>query len=287
MKRILFGLLSAAFLLLTVKVATAQQKAVYDDSNIVKVNLSQAEIDRIIQKFSAKEAEFRQALPEYGFRREATIQTIGFGGQISGEYRRDSTFKLNGKGERFEYVTFAPAPTLKDITLTAEDLSDLNGVNLFALEPSKINLYNLTFVGKEKIDELNLYVFDVAPKVMPDAKKTKERFFLGRIWVDDQDLQIVKSKGKGVPETKDSKYPILETWRENVDQKYWFPSYAYANDNLYFEGSGQTTHLKMKVKISDYKRIGGELRILDDDAEVKPVSDDQIKPKPPTAKKPQ
>jgi hypothetical protein len=254
----------------------AQQPA---PPEITKINLPQAEIDRIIKAFSAKEAEFRQALTQYGFKREATIQTIGFGGQVTGEYRRDSHFVFADNGDRFEKVLFAPLPTLKEVQMTAEDLTDLNGVNQFALEASKINLYNFTLVGKEKIDELNLYVFDVAPKVMPDPKKTKERLFQGRIWVDDVDLQIVKSKGKGVPEWRDNKFPIVEIWRENIDGKYWFPTYSYANDQLYFEKSGQTVRLKMKVKFTDYKQGHSDVRILDDEEVV------NDKPQP-TPKKP-
>ncbi|MDQ3820758.1 MAG: energy transducer TonB, partial [Acidobacteriota bacterium] len=128
---------------------------------------------------------------------------------------------------------------------------DLGGVNPFALEASKIDQYNFTYVGKEKIDELDLYVFDVAPKVMPDPKKTKERFFVGRIWVDDRDLQIVKSKGKGVPETKDNKFPTVETYREQIDGRYWFPTYSYADDTLTF-GNGNVLHIRMKVTYTDF-----------------------------------
>ena len=67
---------------------------------------------------------------------------------------------------------------------------------------------------------------------MPDPKKTKERLFSGRIWVDDQDLQIVKTKGKGVPETKNNKFPTVETYREHIDGRYWFPTYSYADEEL-------------------------------------------------------
>jgi hypothetical protein len=253
-----------------------------EQSAVRKVDLSQAEIDRIVQAFSAKEAQYREALNQYGFKREVTIQTMGFGGQVSGEYRRDSNFIFTENGRRYEKILFAPLSTLKDVTLTAEDLEDLNGVNQFALEAAKINQYNFTYLGKEKIDELDLYVFDVAPKVLPDPKKSKERFFQGRIWVDDQDLQIVKSKGKGVPETRDNRYPVAEIWRENIDGKYWFPTYTYANDDLFFERSGTTVRLKMKIKFSEYKQATSTVRILEDETEVieeKPQT-------PPTNKKP-
>src|ERR671939_55376 len=109
------------------------------------------------------------------------------GGQIAGEYHRVSNFTFDNTGNRYEKISFFPIPTFPGVT--AEDIEDLGGVNPFALEESKIDQYNFTYVGKEKIDELDLYVFDVAPKIVP--KKESERFFQGRIWVDDHDLQIV------------------------------------------------------------------------------------------------
>jgi len=151
--------------------------------------------DKIIRAFTAKETEFRRALNAYAFTRDADVQTIGMGGEVTGEYNRVSQFVFNDSGERFEHITFFPQPTLTEISFTNEDLEDLGGVQPFALEASKIDQYNFTYVGKEKIDELNLYVFDVSPKVMP--KKESERMFQGRVWVDDQDLQIVKVRGKG------------------------------------------------------------------------------------------
>jgi hypothetical protein len=253
------------------------------EGTIVRKDLSQAEIDRIVKNFTTKEGEFRESLKNYVFNRNAVIQTLGLGGQITGEYRRDSFMTFTESGERFEKILFAPMSTLTEINVTPADLEDLGGVNPFALEPSVVHLYNFTYVGKEKIDDLDLYVFDVAPKVMPDPKKTKQRFFIGRIWVDDRDLQMVKSKGKAIPEDKDNKYPVVETWRENIDGKYWFPAYSSANDQLVF-GSGQVVRIKVRVKYSDYRLGRSDVRILDDD---EPVKDETPKPTPsPTPKKP-
>ena len=131
-------------------------------------NLSQPQIDDIIRRFTAKETQFRQALNSYAFKRDALIQEIGMGGQVIGEYHRVSDFTFDDKGTRFEKINFFPMPSLQGATLTNEDLEDLGGVNPFALEGAKAALYNFKYIGKERIDELDLYVFDVAPKVMPD-----------------------------------------------------------------------------------------------------------------------
>lgn len=165
---------------------------------------------------------------------------------------------------------FAPIATTPPGFVTPEDLEDLGGVNPFALEPSAISQYNISYVGVERIDELNLYVFDVIPKIIPDPKKSKLRLFTGRIWVDVDDLMIVKSKGKAVPETKNNKFPIVETTREQIDGKYWFPSDARADDELVF-GDGNVTRIRMRVKYTDYKLGRSDVRILDDEEPVKPA----------------
>jgi len=237
-------------------------------SNLVKKDLTQAEIDQIVKKFSENEKNFRAALTIYNFKRSAILQTLGMGGQISGVYRRDSFMALTESGERLEKVLFSPVSTLPLGFFTAEDFEDLGGVTPFALEPSVINQYNFTYLGKEKIDELDLYVFEVAPKIIPDPKKSKQRMFIGRIWVDDQDLMIVKTKGKGVPETKENKFPVVETWRENVDGKYWFPSFASSDDELFWE-NGATAKLKLRVKFTNYRVAESKVKILDDEVEVK------------------
>lgn len=250
-------------------------------SNINTAALTQAQVDDIIRQFTAKETQFRRALNSYAFKRDALVQEIGMGGQVIGEFQRVSDFTFDDHGNRYEKINFAPMATLFGIT--PEDLEDLGGVNPFALEANKLNQYAFKYVGKERIDELDLYVFDVAPKIMPDAKKTKERFFIGRIWVDDHDLQIVKSKGKGIPETKDNKFPIVETYREQIDGQYWFPTYAYADDDLIFD-NGTNRRIRLRVKYTDYKVGRGTVTITELE-EVKPEnsqadnkSDNRVRP---------
>lgn len=246
-------------------------------------NLSKAEVDAMVAKFTANETNFREALTNYVFNRYATISTVGMGGQITGTFRRDSFMTFNSDGARFERILFAPVSTLTELTITPEDLEDLGGVNPFALETRNASQYNFTYLGKEKIDDLNLHVFEVSPKVIPDPKKSKVRLFSGRVWVDDEDLMIVKSKGKAVPEWKNNRFPIVETWRENIDGKYWFPSFASSDDELVFE-SGHVVRLRMRVKYTDYKL--GRTDVIIGDAE--DVSEKKPAPKPtPTPIKPQ
>lgn len=277
MPKIRFHIAIAILVLITCLMAPstvfAQNGAASSDT------LSQAEVDRIIRVFTAKETEFRKALNLYSFKRDAMIQSLGMGGQVTGEYHRVSSFTFDDQGNRFEKISFFPMPSFGGVT--QEDLEDLGGIQPFALEPSRIDKYNFKYVGKEKIDELNLYVFEVTPKVVPDPKKGKERLFIGRVWVDDQELQIVKTKGKGIPETKINKFPTVETYREQIGGLYWFPTYTYADEELIFE-NGEALHIRMKVRYSDFAPARADVKVIEVDGAELP--NQEVKPPPPKPK---
>ena len=259
-KRLLIRLMSVAAFIILFSAAVTLVRA--QTSAAEPGTLSPAEIDRVIKTFTARETQFRRALNEYSFKRDAVLQSLGMGGQITGEYHRVSVFTFDDQGNRFEKINYFPMSSLPNVT--QEDIDDLGGIQPFALEPAKIPQYTFKYVGKDKIDELSLYVFDVAPKVMPDPKKTKERLFMGRIWVDDQDLQIVKTRGKGVPETKQNKFPVVETYREQIDGRYWFPTYSYADEELIFD-NGDSLHIRLKVRYSDFELARAKVKIIEID----------------------
>src|SRR5438128_11318957 len=169
---LLLALFGALILAICTRIALGQQSAanakVSAPSTAGSANLTQAQIDEIIRRFAAKETEFRRALNSYAFKRDALVQVLGMGSQVTGEYHRVSDFTFDDQGNRYEKINFFPMPSFSGIT--PEDLEDLGGVNPFALEASKLSQYNFKYVGKERIDELDLYVFDVAPKITPDAK---------------------------------------------------------------------------------------------------------------------
>jgi len=275
MRKALFTLLAAAAVSAaagqTLGQTTAASAGGSAAPSVVNRSGAPVDVDKIIRTLAQKEGEFRSALNNYSFERDATVQTIGMGGQISGEYRRVSRFVFDDSGRRFEKITFFPISTLRDISISPEDLEDLGGVQVFALETAKLHEYDFSYVGKEKIDDLDLFVFDVTPKVMSDQRrlkqiersKTPERYFQGRIWVDDKDFQIVKARGKGVPEVGDQRFPTFETYRENIDGRFWFPTYTYADDELVFK-SGQVVRVRMRVKFADFQRLKGKARIIEE-----------------------
>jgi len=125
----------------------------------------------------------------------------------------------------------------------------------FTLSTDELPEYTVLYVGQQQEDDLHCYVFDVAPKQIEKDK----RYFQGRIWVDDRDLQIVKMTGKSVPDIIRKKkgqnlFPKFTTYRELIGGKYWFPTYSSTDDTLGF--SGGEVHIRGTVKGSDYKCSG-------------------------------
>ena len=216
--------------------------------------------EEIIRKFADKEEEFRKAREHYIYRQDVRIEVLELGGRRTGEeYVMVSDILFDDKGRRVEKVVKAPPSTLRSIILMPEDIQDIQNIYPFVLTISSISKYNLNYLGKEKVDELDTYVFDVNPKSI----EKDERYFEGKIWVDEQDLQIVKTYGKTVyhitKKNRDARFPRFETYRENIDGKYWFPTYTKADDVLQFPT--QNVRVREIVKYENYKRFEAEVKI--------------------------
>ena len=217
-------------------------------------------VEQVIQKFAAREEEFKKERDNYTYTQTFVIQTIDANDQPDGEYRMTSEiiFTPDGK-KRTEHVTDAPPPTLQRIQLSQQDLDDLEHVQPFVLTTTELPKYNVKYVGRQRIDELTTYVFDVAPKTI----EKNQRYFQGRVWVDDGDLNIVKSDGKAVPDIKkkgqENVFPRFETYRENIEGHFWFPTYTRSDDVLQFSLGG--VHIRMTVKYANYKRFGSTIKI--------------------------
>lgn len=220
--------------------------------------------DEIIKQFAAKEKEFKTARENYMYRQEVKVQTLD-GDTPDGEFRIVTDVVFDPNGKRSEQVVFAPQSTLERISMTKEDMDDIQHRLPFVLTTDEIPEYDILYVGQQKEDELNTYVFDVAPKKIEKGK----RYFQGRIWVDDTDFQIVKTRGKNVPDIRsksgENLFPEFITWREQIDsqdgtgRKFWFPTYTKIDDNLHF--STGDIHVRELVKYTNYKRFGANVKI--------------------------
>jgi hypothetical protein len=217
-------------------------------------------VDQIIQQFAAHEAEFKTERDNFTYTQTFSVQTLDDAGRPDGEYKMTSDITYSQDGRRNENVTYAPQSTLERIMLSPQDFADLENVQPFVLTSVELPKYNVTYAGRQTVDALGTYVFDVAPKTL----EKNQRYFQGRIWVDDRDLEIVKTDGKAVPDIRkgsnENVFPRFETYRENIEGHYWFPTYTRSDDFLHF--SGGDVHIRMTVRYTNYKRFRVSIRLL-------------------------
>ncbi|MFN0110802.1 MAG: hypothetical protein ACKVZH_18230 [Blastocatellia bacterium] len=282
MKRILFALIIALTLAASLWSAAAQQPA----GAPAQKTSPQLAPEEIIKRFAAKESELLEVWKEYSYVQESKMQRIGQAKTVTGEFYQVSEFVFNDAGQRQQKIVKAPISDLeREGVLTYEDKNALTNLQPFALTTKDLPLYTISYVGREKVDDLNTYVFDVVPKVMSNERELKKlkdqkvegKFFQGRIWVDDEDMQVVKTAGKVVPEFR-QRFPKFETYRENIDGRYWFPTYTYGDDKLFFDG-GPPLHIRMIVKYKNYRRFQSDIKFLDaEEVKDEPKADDKAKP---------
>ncbi len=238
--------------------------------------------EQIIQKFAEKETQFKQARESYTWRQDVKVQTLD-GNTVDGEYRQVIDILFDDRGKRIENVVFAPQSSLQRISMSREDFDDIEKRLPFVLTSAEIPDYDILYVGQQKEDELNTYVFDVAPKKI----EKNRRYFQGRIWVDDHDFQIVKTHGKNVPDivTKNNEnlFPPFTTWREQIDGKYWFPTYTLTDDTLHFKTGD--VRIRQIVKYTNYKRFGSSVKITYEGQDIGPGSQSAENPPQPPPKK--
>jgi hypothetical protein len=211
--------------------------------------------EEIIRAFSAKETEFYAAWMQYSYHQSADVRVLSVNGVPKQEKMQtisDIVFKDDGTRD---ILVVRRAGGLQSVVYTMEDEEVINNLQPFALTEKELPQYELTYQGKEKVDELTCYVFAVKPKSIKSGKM----YFEGKIWVDDQDLQVVRTVGKPVPQKKNNQFPEFETIRQMIDKKYWFPVWTHAESKLHFQTD--TVHIDETITYEDYKRFGSSTAI--------------------------
>lgn len=245
------------------------------DSGFGRMDLTQPSIppDQIIKQFAAKETEFQEALNHYTYRRIARVDTVDDDtNKVDGEWYEVDDVIFDPTGARTEKVVDAPASTLTRVMMSPSDLQDIQHGYPFVLTTADVPKYNINYVGRQKVDDLECYVFDVAPKTI----EKHQRYLDGRIWVDAKDLQIVVTDGRMVPDDtkkgQEDLHPPFMTWRQQIDGHYWFPVYTRGEGVLHFSGGygymDQDVHIRDIIKYTDYKRFGSSSTIIFDGQDI-------------------
>jgi hypothetical protein len=224
-------------------------------------------VDEIIKKFGERESLFSKARDNYTFRQTVKVDTISEDtNRVDGEYQQVTDITFNNDGKREEHVVFAPQNTLERVLMTPTDFDEIEHRLPFILTTEDQPKYKIDYLGRQHVDELDTYVFAVAPKTFEKGK----HYFQGKVWVDQQDYQIVLINGKTVPQDTrrghEDLQPPFTTYYEQVDGKYWFPTYTKAEGNLHFAAQdgalSQDVHMRNVVKFTDYKQFHATSRII-------------------------
>jgi len=279
------GLAALALALVVAMILVSPQTARAQEGPLDKSEPKGITVDEIIKRFAAKEKEFKEARDQYTYRQDVKVMTLD-GNTPDGMYQQVFDVTFDDKGHKIKNVVFAPQPTLERIQMTEEDIDDIENRLPFVLTSDEIAEYDILYVGQQKQDELETYVFDIAPKQIVG----KKRYFQGRIWVDNRDFQIVETYGKTVPDIRKKKgqenlFPKFTTWREQVDGKYWFPTYTRAEDTLHF--SLGDIRIREIIKYTNYQRFGSKSKIFYEGQEVKKADQPKPEEKPAEPPKPQ
>jgi len=209
----------------------------------------------IVKRFSQKEDEYILSRTHYSYRKTIRIQEFGADGQPSGEFVLVTQPGRDAEGKPFEKVVEKPRSTLPHLFLRAEDLDGLQRIPAFPLTTSQLAKYDLKYLGKEQVDEIDCYIFQAKPKGVERVKA----YFDGILWVDAKYLEVVKTYGKWVTDQGDVRtiadlpFSLFETYRENVDGKYWFPSYSRSDDTLNLKGL--EIPVRIIIKWTDFKPV--------------------------------
>jgi len=224
----------------------------------------------IIKEFVAKEEKFLRARVQYGYKKTIKLTEFGRDGQPAGEFLMTVQMVLDSEGRPYEKMVEQPPSTLRALTLTPENVKMIGHLPSYPLIPGQLSKYELRYVGTEKVDEIDCYIIDAKPKLLERA----QALFQGVVWVDKQYLEVVKTYGKWVTDLGDERAPELpftnfETYRENVEGKYWFPNYARSDDYLHFKDTGDIP-VRVVIKWSDYKPLVAAMAPAADAAKPKP-----------------
>ncbi|HKM67131.1 MAG TPA: hypothetical protein VJX70_08195 [Candidatus Acidoferrum sp.] len=207
---------------------------------------------QIIAAFSKKEDLYQAERPLFSYRRTVRIQELGPDGRPTGEFNATYQAVRSSDGQLYEKALAAPESSLQYLPFEPEDAHSLASIPYFPITSDQLGKYRVQFLSTEKVDEIDCYIFEVRPKTLD----RKHPLFDGIIWVDQKYLEVVKTYGKWVTDLGPIRagslpFSMFETYRENVDGKYWFPNYSRADD--VYKLKDREVPVRVTIKWSDFK----------------------------------
>jgi hypothetical protein len=212
--------------------------------------------DEIIRRFSAQEDQLARVFVTYGYRKTVRLEEIGSDGRAAGQAEIISS-SLPVSDEARRKAAGEPQSTLRFLNLERDDIQALSKVPAFPLVSANLPKYEITYQGKQPVDELSAYVFQVKPRQLERTRA----YFDGLVWVDDHDLAIVKTYGKWVTETGDAKisqlpFTLFETYRQPVANKFWLPAYSRSDGS--YDNRGLSVPVRLIIRWEQYAPLPAE-----------------------------
>jgi hypothetical protein len=211
--------------------------------------------EEMIRRFAAREDEMFQASQGYGFQKSVRLEEIGPDNKPAGQVEIVTQQFVGPDGRRYEKAVRRSPSTLQHLQVERGDADLIATTPLFPLTTSQLPKYDITFQGKQPVDELSAYIFAVKPRALDRS----HAYFSGVVWVDEQDFVIVKTMGKWVMETGDVTsqmlpFSVFETYRQQVGKSLWFPAYSRSDENITVDNS--TLAIRMIIRWTDFTPAG-------------------------------
>ncbi|MGC1975374.1 MAG: M48 family metalloprotease, partial [Candidatus Sulfotelmatobacter sp.] len=107
--------------------------------------------------------------------------------------------------------------------------------------------YKFTFVRREFLGEVRCLVIDVEPRADSGSAR-----FLGRIWVEDQDYNVVRFNGTYSPHARTAYYLHFDSWRLNLRPGTWLPAYVYSEESNLKSGIARSLNFRAQTRLWGY-----------------------------------
>jgi len=112
--------------------------------------------------------------------------------------------------------------------------------------------YDFRYAHREFLGDVRCLVFDVTPR-----KNAGKGRFLGRIWVEDQDFNIVRLNGTFAPRPRSGYFFHMDSWRLNLVPEYWVPAYIYSEEGNFNAGAKNQIAFKAQTRLWGYNLKSG------------------------------
>lgn len=197
---------------------------------------SAANLKQLISSVIDREKKLLQTIAKYTPMVETYLQNLELHDELGAVPTADKYFvgKLNlAKGVEQKSLLLTPGFGSKiknaltrffTVQYVADGFAQMMFVDNVGFDPAN---YEFTYVRREFLGEIRCHVLDVEPKATP-LKKTA---FQGRIWVEDQDFNIVRFNGTYVQSSTSDLYFHFDSWRENIGPGLWLPAYVYIEES--------------------------------------------------------